>query len=569
LGQHAERDMDRYLFRRFGRLMPVRRFIIGWLLLLVLLIGGVIGQNFFLDGYYQTLRPVAGGIYNEGVLGTFTNANPIYATSDADTTVSHLLFAGLFTYNSQNQLVGDLASSYSIDSAGTTYTVHLKPHLTWQDSKPLTAQDVVFTYQLIQNPDAQSPLLASWQGVSVSAPNPMTVVFKLPNVLAAFPYSLTNGIVPQHLLGSVPADELRSANFNTVDPVGAGPFAWQAIQVSGNSPTDAQVQIALKPFTKYQGGKPKLDEFVVHTYADKNQLEQAFEGGQLNGLEGLNEVPAAVAHSSSTQIHNLMLTAGTYVFFNNSTGVLADQSVRQALIEGANVPSIMSHLGYLTRPVQEPLLEGQLAYNSTYVQPGYNPAAAEKTLTQDGWVVGQNGIRSKASVQLAFTVTATNNAEYNRVSQQLIKQWKAIGASVNVQFQPSDSFTTTLSSHDYQALLYGISIGVDPDVFVYWDSSQADPRSAGLNFSEFKDPTADEALESGRTRLNPALRIIKYQPLLQVWQQDAPALGLYQPRVLYITNGLVAGLSDNTVNTTVDRLNNVQNWEVRVARVTN
>jgi peptide/nickel transport system substrate-binding protein len=186
-------------------------------------------------------------------------------------------------------------------------------------------------------------------------------------------------------------------------------------------------------------------------------------------------------------------------------------------------------------------------------------------LTQDGWVLGKNGIRTKSGQQLSFTLTATNNPEYDSVSQQLINQWKKIGVSVQLESQSTESFTTTLSSHNYEAVLYGISIGVDPDVFVYWDSSQSDPRSAGLNFSEFNNPVADEALESGRTRLDPALRVIKYQPLLQVWQQEAPALGLYQPRLLYITNGL----SEQTVNTTADRLNNVQNWEVRIARVTN
>jgi peptide/nickel transport system substrate-binding protein len=226
LSVQAEQHIDRHLFRRFERLLPIRRFLTAWLGLLLLLIGGLIIQNLSLSGYYQTLRTVPGGIYNEGLQGRFTNANPMYATSDVDTTVSRLIFAGLFTYDNQGKLVGDLASGYSVDSHGTTYTVHLKPHLTWQDGKPLTSSDVVFTYQSIQNPDAQSPLQSSWAGISVTAPDPNTVVFKLPGVLAAFPSNLTNGIVPRHLLADIPPSDLRSADFNTVNPVGAGPFAW-------------------------------------------------------------------------------------------------------------------------------------------------------------------------------------------------------------------------------------------------------------------------------------------------------------------------------------------------------
>ena len=85
LGQQAEQHIEQHFFRRFSRLAPVKRFVIGWVLLVCLLIGALVTQNFLLSGYYQTLAAVPGGIYNEGVLGTFTNANPIYATSDVDT----------------------------------------------------------------------------------------------------------------------------------------------------------------------------------------------------------------------------------------------------------------------------------------------------------------------------------------------------------------------------------------------------------------------------------------------------------------------------------------------------
>ncbi|HEX7632875.1 MAG TPA: ABC transporter substrate-binding protein, partial [Candidatus Saccharimonadales bacterium] len=269
LGTQAEQQIEQHVFLRFGRLAPVRRFVISWILLIVLLIGGVAFQNIYLSNYFQTLKPVPGGIYNEGVIGTFTSANPLYATSNADSTVSHLLFSGLLTYNDQNQLVGDLASDYSVDARGVNYTVHLRPNLKWQDGQPLTSADVLYTYQMIQNPDAKSPLQSSWTGVKVSAPDARTVVFTLPSPLASFPYNMTNGIVPQHLLANIPPTDLRSADFNTVHPVGSGPFSWQAIQVQGATPATAQEQIALVPFSGYQGGKPKLQEFIVHVYADE------------------------------------------------------------------------------------------------------------------------------------------------------------------------------------------------------------------------------------------------------------------------------------------------------------
>ena len=198
LGTQAEQNIDRHLFKRFGRLSEVRRFVICWVLLFILIIGGLVAQNIALSSYFQTEKPVPGGIYNEGVLGTFTNANPIYATGNADSTVSKLIFAGLLKYNDKNQLVGELAKDITTDANGIIYTIHLKPNLTWQDGKPLTSADVLYTYQTIQNPDAQSPLQSSWQGIKVTASDAQTIIFKLPNPLAAFPHNLTNGIIPKH-----------------------------------------------------------------------------------------------------------------------------------------------------------------------------------------------------------------------------------------------------------------------------------------------------------------------------------------------------------------------------------
>ena len=209
LTEQAEEGIENYLFRRFGRLYKVRRFVISWIILLMFAIFATAGQTYLLSSYYQTLKPVPGGIYNEGIIGNFTTANPIYAVSDVDSTVSSLIFAPLFTYNSKNQLTGELAKSYSVNLSGTVYTVHLKSHLTWQDGKPLTSKDVVFTYNLIENPEAESPLSNSWLGVKVRAQGPNTVIFTLPDALSSFPENMTNGILPMHLLKNIPAVKIR------------------------------------------------------------------------------------------------------------------------------------------------------------------------------------------------------------------------------------------------------------------------------------------------------------------------------------------------------------------------
>jgi peptide/nickel transport system substrate-binding protein len=220
--------------------------------------------------------------------------------------------------------------------------------------------------------------------------------------------------------------------------------------------------------------------------------------------------------------------------------------------------------------VRSPFLTGQVGYDPSVTQQKFDKQAAEALLTSDGWVRNQQGIRIKDGKPLRFTITAADNAEYRQVTRELERQWDAVGADVRVDVQDPTEFQTSLTSHNYDVLVYGITIGVDPDVFVYWHSSQADVRSAQrLNFSEYNNKKVDTSLEEGRTRLDPTLRAVKYKPFLQNWQQDAPAVGLYQPRSLYITNGTVDGLSEATLNSPIDRLNNVHNWQIRKAKVTN
>lgn len=571
LSHRLGEQLDNNFLGRLGRIRLVWRFMLGWVLLFVLLAGCLVAQLAALRGYYQVQQPVPGGMYSEGIEGNFTTASPLYAVSDVDTSVSKLLFAGLFTYDGHNQLAGDLADRWSVNGDGMVYTVHLRPNLTWQDGQPLTAADVVFTYQTIQNPDAQSPLFSSWQGVKVAALDKQTVTFTLPNPLSSFPYSLTNGIVPQHLLASVNVVDLRSAGFNTDHPVGAGPFSWSSVGESGEGPT-AEEQIILVPFAQYWAGAPRLSSFSIDAFADRAAMITAYQNNEVGAMVGLDSVPSSVAHDTSSHIYNLMLTAGTYVFFNTTSPLLSDAKIRQALAEGSNRSAIIQHLGYVAIPVDEPLLQGQLGYDPTYAQATDKLAQAAALLDADGWHVGPGGIRTKNGRSLSFTLTAIAGGEYASVAKLLSTQWKALGVDVQVDLQQPDDFQSTLAPSEpraYDAVLYGVSVGVDPDVFVYWDSSQASPLSASrLNFSNYKSAAADAALEAGRTRQDPSLRSVKYRAFLQAWQQDAPALGLYQPRLLYISHVPVYGLGGSQINTDADRFNDVQNWMIHVGWVT-
>jgi peptide/nickel transport system substrate-binding protein len=564
-GQQAEQHLEKNFFRRLERLADVRRFVVTWIILLVLLGGVVVAQTRGLGGYYQRPEPVPGGTYSEGILGSFTNANPIYASSPVDVTVSRLIFSSLLTYNEENVLAGDLAESWAADKDGTTYTVRLKPNLTWHDGKPLTAADVVFTYQLIQNADAQSPLNPSWRGIQVQATDDRTVTFTLPGQLVAFPHSLTNGIVPKHILGSEQITALRTLRFNSVGAIGSGPFKFSALEVTGGSANDREQRIALEPFEEYHAGKPKLNRFVVYAFRDEQRLIDSFKKQDINAIVGLASVPDELADDGNARVHNLPLTAEVMTFFRTSVDMLSDVNVRRALVRAVDIRTIMKELDFPTQPVKAPLLPGQVGYDNAYRQPAFNPVEAAALLDKAGWTAGENGIRvDKNGRILSFSLHAQDNSEYAKVARLLQQQWRQIGVDVRVILQASADFQTTLAAHSYDALLYGISIGSDPDVLVYWDSQHADVRAESrLNFSEYKSKVADLALQAGRTRPDPAIRAVKYRPFLKAWQQDAPAVGLYQPRFLYLTRGPVYGLSEHAINSEVQRLANVHNWMIR------
>lgn len=567
-GSRAESQLELNFVRRLGHLVPVRRFVVVWLLLAVLPIGGVISETRALTSYYQKLQPVPGGLYSEGLVGTFTNANPLYATGRVNNAVSKLLFAGLFKYDAKNNLIGDLATDWQVDKTGTTYTVRLRPNLTWQDGQSLTAADIAFTYQTIQNPDAQSPLNASWQDVQVTAVDANTVSFKLPNPLASFPDSLTTGIVPQHILGKVESPDLRSVSFNTTKPVGSGPFELKKIQVQGNSPSSREEEIALEPFAGYHGGAPKLASFVIHTFPDEKTMLNSFHDQTITAMVGFQSAPKGVTSAKDVHEYNLPLAAANMVFFKTTSGVLSDKTVRQALVGAADTDLILHRLGGDLVPVREPLLQGQVGYDPSLQQTKPDLQSANNLLEKDGWKLQANGIRANKKGQpLVFRLFAQDTDEYRKTTDLLKHQWRQLGADVQVFLQSANDLQPTVAYHTYDALLYGISIGADPDVFVYWDSSQADVRSASrLNFSEYKSTIADSALEAGRTRTSAALRAIKYQAFLKAWRDDAPALGLYQPKLAYATHGKVYNFDNRLLTTDTDRFNNVSDWMIRTVR---
>ncbi len=565
----AAEHIDKDFIGRFSRVMKVKRFTFGWLALVLLLVITTILQTVALSSAYQTKQFIDGGSYHEGIVGTFSTANPLYATGAVDTAVSRLIFAGLFKYDKENHIEGDLASDYSVDATGKVYTVHLRKGLHWHDGKPLTADDVVFTFRTMQNPDARSVLQGSMRGVSIDKLNDNTITFKLSSALSSFPGSLTVGLLPQHILGKVTPSELRASSFNTAEPVGSGPFMWQQLQLSTTSDSTGEgtaATITLERFEHYHEGSPKLNRFSIHTYETTDDLLGAFDRREVTAIAGLKSAPRELQDKKDIVIQSFQSTAAMMTFFNTqSASAVNDVAVRRGLMYATGRRAIIQKLDQSLKIVQGPMLTDQFAYDKTYAQPLYNKAKAEETLTQAGWIPGKDGIRVKDAKRLSINLYAEDTHDNRIVTDELKRQWRDVGAEANVTLQPSMYFQITLQTRGYDAVIHGISIGIDPDVYAYWHSSQA--TGGGMNLSNYKSSVADKSLEAGRTRQDEAQRALKYKPFLKAWLEDVPAIGMFRPRIYYVTRGPVYGLDEHLLNTDADRYYSVEHWQIRTAYV--
>jgi peptide/nickel transport system substrate-binding protein len=338
------------------------------------------------------------------------------------------------------------------------------------------------------------------------------------------------------------------------------------IEVTGTSKEDRQERIALVKNDNYFDRKPGLDSVLIQTYNDEERMLVDFEEQIIQSMVGLSSVSDQLKAQEYVSLQQSTLTSSVMVFFNNSSELLKDKNIRQALVQGTDSAQIRKDLGYDPTPSDSPFLKNQFAYSPEIVQLPYDPVRAAAILDENGWVVGDDGVRAKEGIRLSLRFVSQSLSEYSAITQTLQNDWGGLGVEIDAVLQPEEDIQTgALARHDYDVLLYGISIGYDPDVFAYWHSSQADPNSSSLNLSEFKNEIADEALEAGRTRIDETLRKVKYDPFLRQWRDEAPAVALYQPRFVMVTRGTFVGFDSDYMNSATDRYWSIADWKIRNA----
>lgn len=512
--------------------------------------------------HYTVAVPSEGGSLTEGILGVPRLINPLLSqTSDADRDLAALIFSGLYRYNGQGVLIPDLAESLpEITSDGLTYSVTLREDARWHDGAPVTADDVVFTVLTAQNSDYGVPITVrgNWEGVTVEKVSDRVVSFKLKNKYAQFPNVLTLGVLPKHLW-----EDVRPSNFSlselNLKPVGSGPYRFSSLV---KDDLGRLIAYKLVAWDLYHGGRAHITQFEFRFYASEDELIDAFNNNDVDTIGTISGMNVSqLKFRSRITLEQLKMPRYFALFFNQSQSkALANKNVRLALNYATDrveiINDAMAGNAFL---IDSPLMGGILDINPNVRSYDYDPDKAASVLQAGGWTAGEDGILAKGKDnRLEVVITTSQWSELGAVARAVQEQWSKLGVSVTIEALPIPELQQAIKDRDYQILLFGEIMTVDPDPFTTWHSSQR--QEPGLNLALYKNDTVDRLIEEARSILNPLERRQKYDELQKIILEDIPAVFLYSPHYLYGLSRDVQGFTTTIIPTPEGRFTDIMSW---------
>ena len=290
-----------------------------WQLLIIFLTGMVVGILLLAEqprgnSPQATPEPVRGGVYTEALVGTLQRLNPLLDFNNpADRDITRLLFSGLVRFDSRGNPQPDLAADWGFSQDGTLYNVNLREGLKWHDGQPVTADDVVFTIELIRNGSIIIPsdLQEFWKGVEVVRLSDQALQFRLPEAFAPFLDYLSFGVLPKHLLDGKSIDQIADDPFN-LQPVGSGPYKFSRLIVENEQITG----VVLSSFEDYSLAKPYIEELVFRYYPDGASALKAYRDGQVQGIGQVEaDILPDVLTENGLALYSVRLPRLTLVLF--------------------------------------------------------------------------------------------------------------------------------------------------------------------------------------------------------------------------------------------------------------
>ena len=418
---------------------------------------------------------------------------------------------------------------------------YLRQGVTFHDGRAVTAKDVKFTYEAIMDPKNISPRAADYepvQQVEIIDPYRVRITYKRLYSPALGTWAM--GILPAHRLnadalaqeaartGKDPADHtLRQSLFNR-HPIGCGPYQFQEWK--------SDQFIRLKRYNDYWEGAPNYQHYVLRIIPDKLTQEMEFYAGTLDSYGSYYESvqPHQVDRLGKDDRFQHFSDARlgyTYIGYNLRRPPFDDSRVRRALGMAIDTRKIIDHVLYgQGEPITGPFVK-QTEYYNHRIQPlPYDPVAAVKLLNEAGWHLGADGYLQKNGKRLAFTLI-TNNGNLLRKAILAIAQdaWKRIGIQVETDLLEWSVFIQKrVNELDFDALILGWLMPIEPDLYQVWHSSQSGKFQ--LNFVGFSDPKADDLIVKIRREYDHQRQVAFCHRLHEIIAQAQPYTFLYVKR---------------------------------------
>lgn len=420
-----------------------------------------------------------------------------------------------------------------------TYTYKLRDDVTWHDGTPFTADDVVFTYTAIANPEVNARSRTGFELIdSVEAVDAHTVRFTLKQPSAVFLETWGyRGILPKHIFEN---EDMNTSEYNRAPTVGTGPYKFVE-WVSGD-------RIVVERNENYYRDGGYINRIVYRIVPSSDALLTMLETGEIDMRFSI--IAEQVPYVRDLGSYTVFATpAHAYFHFtiNNADPILGDKRVRQALTHGLNKQVIADTvLQGLVQPHGSPVAQPSWVYVDHNDRFPFDPEAANALLEEAGWTLGADGVRTKDGQRLTLELlNIAGDSERLQIVQLAQAMWKEIGVEVNISQVDAPTFVNAMTTQEYQ-FAYGFwGFSVDPSGYnERWLST-----SAG-HWLNYDNPVVDQLLLDALQIVDREERRAKYAEFQDIVVEDATNIWVYnrvffdavKPRV----QGFVPSASSST-----------------------
>jgi len=470
--------------------------------------------------------PAYGDLFIDASIGDASTLLPPLASDAASHGVASLIYNGLVKYDGDLSLIGDLAESWEISKDGLTITFKLRRGVKWHDGAPFTAQDVLFTYQVMVDPKTPTAYSGDYLQVKkAEAVDDYTFRVTYPQPFAPALGSWTLAILPRHLLKGKDITSSPLARH----PVGTGPYRFEEWR--------AGEKIVLGYNPDYFEGRVYLNGYI---YLVRPDLSTMFLELKAGNIDRMNLTPLQYTRQTEYPRFQRLYNKYRYIPFsyiylgyNLEDPRFADRRVRQALTSAINKKEIIE--GVLLGLGEEaigPYKPGTWYYNPDVPRFPYNPERAKALLTEAGWRPNPDGVMEKDGRPFEFTILTNQGNDLRvRTAEIIQRRLKDIGVLVRIRMVEWAAFLKEfIDKGNFEAVLLGWNTGLDPDQYDIWDSSKTKPGE--LNFIHYRNPRVDALLEEGRHTFDREKRKQAYFKLQEIIAEDQPYTFLFVPDAL-------------------------------------